>query len=283
MRRRILIIDPACGAAGDMFLGALTDLGADFEALCRMLATLPAGGFHMQREKVLRGGVPATKVHVHLDALGGGEEGPNGEVIRADAQHHGGAHFHGAHGRHQHHGHHGNDGPVRGLAEIRSIIHASALPPAAKSLALHAFQLLGEAEALAHNVPVEDVHFHEVGATDAIVDICGTALLVTELGVAAVYSRPVATGSGRVRCAHGDIAVPAPATRHLLGDFPTRPAPVERELLTPTGAALLRALNPTLIIPAHRVVAEGFGAGTMDFATCANVLRLQIAEIEAAP
>ncbi|MSR75019.1 MAG: LarC family nickel insertion protein [Planctomycetes bacterium] len=274
MGARILIIDPASGAAGDMFLGAFADLGVDFDALGRALATLPAGGFQLRKERVLRGGVSATKVHVHLDVLGGGEEGPGGAVLHGV-----GAHQHEGHAPHWHAGPQGGHGEVRHLAEILKIIHASALPSEVKSLAIHAFRLLGEAEARAHNCSIDAVHFHEVGATDAIVDICGTALLFLELGVTRVFSLPVATGSGVVACAHGTVPVPAPATQHLLGDFPLRQTLVARELLTPTGAALLRALNPSFVVPRHRVVAEGYGAGSLDLPLQANVLKLTVAEL----
>lgn len=255
MTRRILIIDPASGAAGDMFLGALVDLGADFGALQAALAALPVGGFEVRRESVVRAGVRATKIRVALDALQGGEEQPG---FHAHEHEHG-------HGRH--------------LGEILDLILRSSMPERAKALSIKAFGMLGEAEAKAHDCPLEAVHFHEVGATDAIVDICGTALLVSALDVPEVYCRPVSVGAGTVRCSHGVVPVPAPATRHLIGGFPLREPAAQRELLTPTGAALLRALEPRYDIPPARMIAEGLGAGTLDFVTHPNVLRIQLCEL----
>lgn len=264
--RRILVVHAGSGAAGDMFLGALLDLGADLEALRRKLRALALEGWTLDTERVRRAGVAALKAHVRLAALGGGEELP------------GMAHGHDHGDRDADHTHLlPAEGPARSLTEILGIIQKSGLADGAKCLAERAFRHLGEAEALAHRVPLHEVHFHEVGAVDALIDISATAILVHELGVAAVHLADLAVGGGHVHCSHGALPVPAPATRHLLGALPWRTGPVPRELLTPTGAALLRALQVSGPPSEFRVLREGRGAGTLDFPGHANVLLLQLA------
>ena len=267
--RRILVIHAGSGAAGDMFLGALLDLGANLEGLRQSLGTLALEGWALETERVQRAGVSALKAHVRLAALGGGEELPG----MAHGHEHGQGRTEGSGHTHLLPAH----GPARSLSEILRIIQQSDLPDGAKCLAERAFRQLGEAEALAHDVPLLEVHFHEVGAVDALIDICGTALLVDALGVEAVHLADLAVGGGHVHCSHGELPVPAPATRHLLGQIPWRMGPVPRELLTPTGAALLRALRASDPPPACEVLCEGRGAGTLDFRGHANVLLLQLA------
>jgi uncharacterized protein (TIGR00299 family) protein len=150
-------------------------------------------------------------------------------------------------------------------------------------MAIHTFELLGSSEAKIHNVPVEEIHFHEVGAVDAIVDIVAACAGIAHLQVEQWYSSPVNVGSGMVHCAHGTFPVPAPATAELLRGAPTYSAHIEKELVTPTGAALLRALNPTFgPQPPMRVEHIGYGAGTRNPADFPNVLRLSIGESDAA-
>ncbi len=284
---KILLIDPFSGAAGDMFLGALIGLGVPVEKLREGLRTLPVGGWRLESEVVSRAGLAAIKARVGLDVLGGGEES------RGHDHAHGHDHVHdhphgasGAHG-HEHHDHHDHgDGPGHGMGpiEILSVIARSGLPEPVKVLASRAVRLLGEAEAAVHGTTIDQVHFHEVGAIDAVVDICGTALGLHLLGVEAVWSRPVATGHGMIACAHGRLPVPGPATLELLRGLPVREGGVEAELLTPTGAALLRALGPRFDEPPPaRILASGSGAGSDDRPDLPNVLRLVLAETLDAP
>lgn len=252
---RLLVVDPFSGAAGDMFLGALLDMGVDREALVQGLASLPAAGWRLSAERVRRAGLAAVKARVLLEALGGGEE-RRGHQGRAG---------HGAHGRRP--------------AELRDAVGRSGLPEDARLRALRAIDLLAQAEARVHGVGVEEVHFHEVGATDALVDICGTCLGVSLLGVERVHCRTVATGRGLLRAVHGTLPVPGPATLELLKGLPCEETDVEAELVTPTGAALLRALEADPApAPAGRVLAAGYGAGSDDRSGRPNVLRLVLLE-----
>jgi uncharacterized protein (TIGR00299 family) protein len=167
----------------------------------------------------------------------------------------------------------------RHLPHIEKIILAGDLPETARSNALAVFRRLGEAEARSHNMPIEKVHFHEVGAVDSICDIAGACTALDLLGVEEVYSSRVNVGSGTVSTEHGVLPVPAPATADLLKEKPIYSAGPETELTTPTGAALLAALASSFgPIPPLRVTAQGFGAGDKDFASQANVLRVLIGE-----
>ncbi len=178
----------------------------------------------------------------------------------------------------------------RSLTTIRALIQATTLAEPIKALALHAFDLLGHAEAGVHNVPVDQIHFHEVGAVDAIVDIVATSAGIHHLNQQALdqtghplhwHASALNVGSGMVQCAHGNFPVPAPATASLLRGLPTYAAHLEKELTTPTGAALIRALDPTFgTQPAMRVSHLGYGAGTRNPAGFPNVLRLSIGDTD---
>jgi len=167
----------------------------------------------------------------------------------------------------------------RHLPHIEKIIVAGDLSAKAKSNALAVFRLLGEAEAKSHNVPIEKVHFHEVGAVDSICDIAGACAALDLLGIEAVYSSRVNVGSGTVNTEHGVLPVPAPATAELLKDKPVYSAGPDTELTTPTGAALLATLATSFgSLPPLRVISQGFGAGDKDFPSQANVLRVLVGE-----
>ncbi len=167
----------------------------------------------------------------------------------------------------------------RSLSKIEEIIGGSTLADGVKTIALRAFRLLGHAEAKIHNVPVESIHFHEVGAVDAIADIVGVSAGCHWLAVERWICSPLNVGGGHVHCAHGKFPVPAPATLELLRDLPVYSSGVKKELVTPTGAALLRALDVTSSgFPAMSMSATGYGAGTKDIAGQPNVLRLVIGE-----
>lgn len=280
---RIAYLDCFAGIAGDMFLGALIDAGVPPHVLQDATAALGLGA-SLRIEKVDRSGISSTKVHV-LDGDHLAEQSQPTYTRQPGTQHEhktGHAHDHPhtepdapAHSHDHPHAHtHG-----RSLTTIRTLIQATALTEPVKLTAIRAFELLGKSEAKIHNVPVDDIHFHEVGAVDAIVDIVAASAGIHHLNVGAWHSSPINVGSGTVACAHGTFPVPAPATADLLRGFPTYSAHVQQELVTPTGAALLRVLDPVFgPQPAMRVEQIGYGAGTRSSKGFPNVVRLSIGE-----
>jgi len=284
---RIAYLDCFAGIAGDMFLGALIDAGVPPQVLHDATAALNVGAT-LRIEKVDRSGISATKVHV-LEGNRLAEQKPlitEAHTHQPKTQHQhktGHPHTHdpeAAHSgdsAHTHEDHSHTHG--RSLSTIRALIQAAPLAAPIKQTAICAFELLGESEARIHNVPVEDIHFHEVGAVDAIVDIVAASAGIHHLNADAWHCSPINVGSGTVVCAHGTFPVPAPATADLLRGMPTFSAHVQMELVTPTGAALLRALNPTFgPQPAMRVESIGYGAGTRNSKSFPNVVRLSIGE-----
>jgi uncharacterized protein (TIGR00299 family) protein len=245
---RLAYLDAFAGVGGDMLLGALIHAGAPIELLHETLRSLHIGAT-LEIERVDRAGINAT----HIRILTAGE--PAG---------------------HSHHHHHE---PHRSLSDIRKIIaHASLAAPVEK-LALRAFTLLGEAEAKIHGIPLDAVHFHEVGAVDAIADIVLTTAAAHALGIEAWHGSPLNVGSGTVQCAHGRYPVPAPATAELLLGAPTYSSGHDGELVTPTGAALVRALACSFgSLPRMKIDAVGYGAGTRNPAGFANVARVSLGE-----
>lgn len=253
---RVAYLDCYAGIAGDMFLGALLDAGVPQAVLDGAAYALGIGA-SLRVERVDRSGIACTRVHV----LEGGQP--------AERHTHGGS-------THEEHTHEGQGRP---LSTIRKMIEGAALDPAVQAIAIRAFELLGASEARIHNVPIEAIHFHEVGAVDAIVDIVAASAGALHLGIDAWYSSAVNVGGGTVVCAHGTFPVPAPATADLLRGCPTYSAHIEKEMVTPTGAALLRALAPTFgVQPAMRVEAIGYGAGGRDPEGFPNALRLSVGE-----
>jgi hypothetical protein len=169
----------------------------------------------------------------------------------------------------------------RSLTVIRALIQRASIAEGAKSRAIRAFELLGASEAKIHNVDVETIHFHEVGAVDAIVDIVAACVGIEYLKVDAWYCSPLNVGGGMVECAHGTFPVPAPATADLLRGYPTYSAHVQKELVTPTGAALVRALDPEFgAQPAMRVERIGYGAGSRNPKGFPNALRISVGELQ---
>jgi pyridinium-3,5-bisthiocarboxylic acid mononucleotide nickel chelatase len=294
---RIAYLDCFAGIAGDMFLGALIDAGVPAEVLHNATAALKLKA-SLKIETVDRSGISSIKVHV----LEGGElaeEKPSHSHSMHDDDLHqtAGRAFEQSHQprtQHQHktghththeHNHHEEDGHShshthgRSLTEIRTLIKNADLHEAVKTTAIRAFELLGHSEAKIHNIPVDQIHFHEVGALDAIVDIVAASAGIHHLQIGSWYSSPINVGGGTIECAHGTFPVPAPATADLLRGFPTYSAHVQKELVTPTGAALLRVLNPTFSPqPTMRVDSIGYGAGTRNPNGFPNVLRLSIGE-----
>src|SRR4051812_16304387 len=265
-------LDCSSGIAGDMFLGACLDLGMPVEVLQDTVARLGLPGIGVETRKASRGGFVGARFRV----LENGQpiEGPDPE----EHQHHSHGHEH-EHQHHEHgheHGHsHGHDhGHTRGLAEIGELILRSALSDSVKERSSRLFQRLGEAEAKAHGMPVERVHFHEVGAIDSIVDLVGAAAAVEFLAPERLTCGPVNLGSGRGRMAHGEVPIPAPATAELLRGVPVFGGP-GGELTTPTGAVILAELVEEYVeLPAMVLEGVGYGLGKKDLPTHPNALRL---------
>jgi uncharacterized protein (TIGR00299 family) protein len=266
-------LDCSSGIAGDMFLGACLDLGMPVEVLSDVIARLGLSGVSAEVRKASRGGFEGTRFRVleHGKSI----EGPDPEEAGQHEHHH--EHHHHDHDHHHDHGHqhgHHHHGQTRGLAEIRGMIQGSALSGAVKERAVRLFQRLGEAEAKAHGMPIERVHFHEVGAIDSIVDLVGAAAAIEHLAPERLTCGPVNLGSGRVRMAHGEVSIPAPATAELLRGVPVFGGP-GGELTTPTGAVLLAELVDEFVeLPAMVLEGVGYGLGKKDLPTHPNALRL---------
>jgi uncharacterized protein (TIGR00299 family) protein len=277
---RIAYLDCFAGIAGDMFLGALIDAGVPPQVLHDATSALGIGA-SLKIERVDRSGISCTKVHV-LEGNQLAEQSQNAHTRQPETQHqHKTGHPH-DHPHAEPAPAHSHDHPHthgRSLTAIRSLIQSASLPEPVKLTAIRAFELLGSSEARIHNIPVDDIHFHEVGAVDAIVDIVAASAGVHHLNVGAWHCSPINVGSGTVVCAHGTFPVPAPATADLLRGFPTYSAHVQQELVTPTGAALLRVLEPVFgPQPAMRVDCIGYGAGTRNSKGFPNVVRLSVGE-----
>lgn len=296
---RVAYLECFSGISGDMLLGALVDAGVPFELMAETAVALNVGA-RLEKRTVMRGGLTGTKVDVITDE-GTEEQGSgrrdqenqhphshehshhdheHGHIHRTHEHEHGEhdhEHHDHSHESHDHHDEHSHE--HRSLSAILAIIKAAPLSESVKTQASHAFQLLGEAEAAIHSIPIEKVHFHEVGAVDTIVDIVCTATGCESLRVDKWMASPLNVGSGTVRCAHGTLPVPAPATLALIGDAPMYSAGAPMERVTPTGAALLRMLNVTYgPLPAMRVAARGYGAGGRDTPGEPNLLRLLVGE-----
>jgi uncharacterized protein (TIGR00299 family) protein len=235
----LLVLEPVGGIAGDMFLAAALDLGVDRGALERALATLGVPGWRLEVARKTESGISGTHVDV---------------IVEGDEPH------------------------ARGLAEILAIVDGSGLPPRARDASRALFERIGRAEAKVHGLAVEDVHFHEVGAVDSIVDVCGAAVALDLLGWPRVLSAPPELGRGMTRTAHGPMPVPPPAVLELLAGKPVRPGGPPGEAVTPTGAAILAELAEIGPLPAFVPRRIGYGVGTVSWPDRPNVLRMTLAE-----
>ena len=237
----IAYFDCFSGAGGDMIVAALIDAGADADALLRGLSALKIGGYNVSIERVTKQGLAATRFHVQLD--GSAKQ------------------------------------PHRHLRHVLEILKLSALSEGVRDKACRVFQRLAEAEAAVHGTTVEKVHFHEVGAVDAIVDVVGAVLALELLHIDRVVCSPIPTGSGTVTCDHGVLPIPAPATARLLQGVPLAACDDVGELTTPTAAAVLTTLTSEFgPIPPMTLTAAGYGAGTREGRTRPNVFRVLLGE-----
>jgi uncharacterized protein (TIGR00299 family) protein len=235
MTQRIAYLDCHSGISGDMFLGAMLDAGFPLETLRQALAGLPITGYELKLEQFQDKGIRGARFDV---------------ILAAQEQ------------------------PARHFTDIVSLLQAATLPPRVRERAISMFRCIAEAEAVVHGAALEEVHFHEVGAIDAIVDIVGAALAVETLGIETLYASALPLSSGHVKTAHGLLPIPAPATLEILRrvSAPWRPCPVEGEMVTPTGAAILAELA-RFETPAIRIERVGYGFGRKSF-PWPNCLRL---------
>src|SRR5258708_9457970 len=296
---RIAYLECFSGISGDMFLGALVDAGVPPQLLTRTVEALGVEA-KLEISRVDRSGVSATKV----DVIAAGEKelpreefwekeqaadphkhshGHDHEHEHSHEQYHEKTHEHThehAHEQHHEHSHehtHEHHHPHRGLKEIREIINRAAISATAKDRAIKIFEALGAAEARVHNTDIEKIHFHEVGAIDAIVDIVCAAVGAEALAVDEWICSPLNVGSGTVKCAHGTFPIPAPATLELLKHAPVYSGEIQKELVTPTGAAIVSVLASRFSpFPRMKTEKTGYGAGSRDPKGYPNILRLTV-------
>ena len=315
---KTLYIETSSGISGDMFVAAMIDLGADPEALERALNSIPADGFMVEISSVKKSGIACCDFNVILDAAHENHDhdmaylygpapvssaAPQEEAhhchcheeeeahhchcheeeeahhchCHEDEAHH--CHGHGGEELHHHHEHHHHHG--RHLAEIMDIIAETDMTDSAKALAGKMFHIVAEAESLAHHMPLEEVHFHEVGAIDSIVDIIAAAVTFDSLGITDVIIPCLTEGRGTVRCQHGVLPVPVPATMNIIEayDMPLTIMEAKGEYVTPTGAAIAAAICTTHQLPkAFRIVRTGLGAGKRAYTERTNILRAYLIE-----
>lgn len=292
---KTLYLETSSGISGDMFVAAMIDLGADPETLERALNSIPADGFMVEISSVKKSGIACCDFNVILDAAHENhdhdmaylygpapvssaapqEEAHHCHCHEDEEAHHCHCHEEEPHHHHEHH-HHG-----RHLAEILDIIDATDMTDSAKALAGKMFHIVAEAESLAHHMPLEEVHFHEVGAIDSIVDIIAAAVTFDSLGITDVIIPCLTEGRGTVRCQHGVLPVPVPATMNIIEayDMPLTIMEAKGEYVTPTGAAIAAAICTTHQLPkAFRIVRTGLGAGKRDYTERTNILRAYLIE-----
>ncbi|HLI29807.1 MAG TPA: nickel pincer cofactor biosynthesis protein LarC [Terriglobia bacterium] len=239
MAIRIAYLDCPSGISGDMLLGALLGAGVPEDSLRAELATIPLGDYEFKTSHVLRAGITGNRV----------------EIAIPEKQ------------------------PHRHLSHIEKLLGESGLSAVVREKALAVFRRLGEAEARLHAQPIEKVHFHEVGAVDAILDIAGTCAGLELLGISEMWCSPLNVGGGSVKAAHGTLPVPAPATAELLRGIPVYSSGIEAELVTPTGAALVSTLAAHFgPLPPMKIESIGYGAGAQDFPGHPNLARLMVGE-----
>ncbi len=259
--KKVLYLECESGISGDMTAAALLDLGADEADLRKALQSLPVGGYEVHISRVKKSGLDMCDFDVQLEH----------ENHDHDMEYlHGHEHTHEHGGSHGHHHDHGHVHPHehRGMPEIRGILEQADLTPGARRLALRIFEILAEAEAKAHGVPADQVHFHEVGAVDSIVDITAAAVCLDNLNVGEVIIPTLKEGTGTIRCQHGILPVPVPAVANIVSAYglPLHITDIHGELVTPTGAAIAAAVRTSGKLPdSFTVEMIGMGAGKRDY------------------
>lgn len=280
-----LYLECNSGIAGDMMVAALLDLGADREVLTQVLNSIPAEGYQIEMKRVKKGGVDCQDFNVVLDHahenhdhdmeyLHGHEHGLTHEHSH-DHEHTHSEHDH-EHSDHDHHHHHEH----RGMKEITEILNQTKMTDGARALAVKIFDILAAAEAKAHAVPVEEVHFHEVGAIDSIVDIVAVAVCMDNLEIKEVIVLKLCEGTGTVRCQHGILPVPVPAVANIVSahHLPLQIMNIQGEFVTPTGAAIVAAVKTSEKLPETFCVEKvGIGAGKREYER-PSMLRVMLIE-----
>jgi uncharacterized protein (TIGR00299 family) protein len=248
---KIAYFDCFSGISGDMIIGAFIDAGFDIATLKDQLSQMHLHGYEISAKKVKRSGIQGTKFDVTINHTN----------------------------KHTTTSHHHHNSHLR-LSDIQNIIENSKLHSDIKNDSIKIFRKLAIAEAKVHNTSVESVHFHEVGATDSIVDIVGSVIAIKNLGIEKIYFSPIPTGHGYTECEHGTFPVPAPATAELLKNQVLKSVDIDKELTTPTGAAIITTLGESLqTIPGMRIQQIGYGAGSNDNTGVPNLLRVLIGEV----
>lgn len=291
----MLYLSCETGISADMVVGALLDLGANQEKLEQALSSLPLDGYKTKISKKQVSGIAATDFDVELDEenhdhdmawLYGDLDGEDGHEHHHHHDHeHEHEHGHDHHHDHEHEHDHEHHHMHRGLAEIESIIDAGELTPRANELAKKIFRIVAEAESHAHGMPIEEVHFHEVGAVDSIVDTVAAAVCVDDLDIERTYVGPLAEGTGRIRTQHGVLSIPVPAVANICESHRLALATTGRkgELVTPTGAAIAAALKTEEALPSSwKILASGIGSGKRDYHPVSTV-RAYLIESQDAP
>lgn len=281
---KTLYLECASGISGDMTVAALLDLGADKAALLAALQSLPLTGYEVHISRVKKAGLDVCDFDVQLS-----EENHDHDMTYLHGHSHGQEHFQEeeeAHGQGhfregtEAHGHGHASHMHRGMREIRDIINAGQLTEGARALALRIFEILAEAEARAHGVPADEVHFHEVGAVDSIVDIVAAAFCFDNLGITEVVIESLSEGQGTVRCQHGILPIPVPAVANIAAAhrLMLKPAKVNGELVTPTGAAIAAAVRTKESLPEQFLIkAVGLGTGKREYGL-PGILRAMVIE-----
>ena len=269
--KKTMYLECQSGISGDMTVAALLDLGADEEVLKKALSSLPVSGFQIQISRVKKAGLDVCDFDVLLDKV---HENHDHDMEYLHGHSHEHSHNHSAHAHH-HHVH-------RGMKEIMDILNVAALTDRARATAVRIFTILGEAEAKAHGTTLEEVHFHEVGAVDSIVDIVSVAVCLDNLGIEEVIVPEICEGGGTIRCQHGILPVPVPAVTniaaahglnlHLTGE--------EGEYITPTGAAIVAAVGTSQTLPESFIIRKiGLGAGKREYKR-PGILRAMLIETQ---
>ena len=265
---KTLYIQCSMGAAGDMLMAALYELldQGQQAAFLTKINALGIPGVSVSAEPAVRCGVTGTHIRV---TIGGEEEAPGDD----------GHHHHYDHNHHHHHDHHHHHHVHNGLGDIRSIIRGLDVSARVKADAMAVYDLIARAESKVHGEPMEHIHFHEVGSLDAVTDVVGNCLLMEMLGAERVTVSEIHVGSGTVKCAHGILPVPAPATALILEGLPIYSGEIKTELCTPTGAALLKYFGQSFgPMPAMTMEKTGYGMGNKDFPQAANCVRVVLGD-----
>ena len=263
-----LYLECSTGISGDMIVGALLDLGADEKEVRRVLSAIPQEGFQIRISRVKKAGIDCCDFDVILDEAHDGHDHDMeylyGFTHDHDHDHHDHDHDHHGHGHHDHDHEHHHHHSHRGMAEVTAVLDSLPMTDRARTLAKRVFAIVAEAESKAHGVPVEEVHFHEVGAIDSIADIAAATVCFDSLDIGEVIIPSVTEGHGQVRCQHGILPVPVPAVAHIAqaSGLPLRFADREGELVTPTGAAFAAAVRTSGKLPeTFRIIRTGTGSG----------------------